>query len=154
MFVFVTFDVVYLKSVRLKHSDCSSHFRDVNYRGLNLNFLRLAQLLTDVDVESNPGPTQNGCKSPRGREIKKIKVFKGTPKTFDLSKSSNVNVARSPKVQNVFLNTIQPLSLNNIKPWSVTCPSTLESLQKVKFEVNNDMNSKVSLCHGGITEIK
>ena len=45
IFVFVTFDVVYLKSVRLKHSDCLSLFLDVNYRGLNLNFLRLAQLM-------------------------------------------------------------------------------------------------------------
>ena len=29
----------------------------------------------------------------------------------------------------------------------------MESLQKVKFEVNNDINSKVSLCHGDITKI-
>ena len=105
IFVFVTFEVVYLKSVRLKHSDCSSHFLDVTYRGLNLNFLRLAQLLTDGDLESNPGPTQNNCESPSGPP-KKLKVFKGTPKTFDLSNSSNINVARSPKLQNVFLNTI------------------------------------------------
>ena len=62
IFVFVTFDIVYLKPVRPKHSDSSSHFLDVN-----LNFRRLAQLLIDGDVESNPGPTQNGCKSPRGR---------------------------------------------------------------------------------------
>ena len=151
IFVFVTFDVVYLNSVRLKHSDCSSHFLDINYRGLSLNFLRLAQLLIGGDVESNPGPTQNDCKSLHGRP-EKIKVFKGTPKTFEFSKSSNVYVARSPKVQNVFLNTIQPLSLYNIKSWSVTCPSTLESLQKVKFEVNDDINSKVSLCHGDITK--
>ena len=62
IFVFVTFDIVYLKSVRPKHSDSSSHFLDVN-----LNFRRLAQLLIDGNVESNPGPTQNDCKSPRGR---------------------------------------------------------------------------------------
>ena len=48
---------------------------------------------------------------------------------------------------------MQTLSLNNIEPWSAACPSTLESLQKVKFEVNNDINSKVSLCHGDITKI-
>ena len=141
-----------MKLIRFKHSDCSSHFLDVNYKGLNLNFLRLAQLLIDSDAESNRGPTQNDCKSPHGRP-KKIKVFKGTPKTFDLSKSSNVNVARSPKIQNVFLNTIEPLSLNNIKSLSVTCKSTLESLQKVKFGVNDDINSKVSLCHGDISKI-
>ena len=40
IFVFITFDIVYLKSVRLKHDDCSSHFLNVNYRVPNLNFLR------------------------------------------------------------------------------------------------------------------
>ena len=79
IFVFVTFDVVCLKSVGLKHCDCLSHFLGLNYTGLNLNFLRLAQLLIDGDIESNPGPTQNDCRSPRGRP-KKIKVFKGIPK--------------------------------------------------------------------------
>ena len=52
-----------------------------------------------------------------------------------------------------FFNTIQPVSLDIIKPWSVTCPGTLESLQKLEFEVNNDINSKVSLCQGGITKL-
>ena len=70
IFVFVTCDFVCLKSVRLKHRDCLSHFVDLNYRGLNLNFLRLAQLLIDGNVESNPGPTQNDCKSPHGRKKK------------------------------------------------------------------------------------
>ena len=85
---------------------------------------------------------------------KKTKVFKGIPKKFDLSKNNNVNAASSPKVQNVFFfNTIQPLGLKNIQQWSVTCPSTLESLQIVKFEVINDINYKVSLCQGDITEI-
>ena len=41
----------------------------------------------------------------------------------------------------------------NIKPWSLTCRSTLESLQKVKFEVVNDINSKVSLFQGDIMKI-
>ena len=40
-----------------------------------------------------------------------------------------------------------------IKPWSVICPSTLESLQKLEFEVNNDVNVKVSLCQGDITKL-
>ena len=52
IFVLVTFDVLYLKSVRLEH------FLELNYRGLNLNFLKLVQLLIDDDIESNPGPTQ------------------------------------------------------------------------------------------------
>ena len=66
IFVFVTFDAVYLKLVRFKHSDCSSHFLQVNYRGLNLIFLRLAELLIDDDIESNSGPTQNDYKSRHG----------------------------------------------------------------------------------------
>ena len=52
-----------------------------------------------------------------------------------------------------FFNIIQPLSLHNFKPLSVICPSNLESLQKVKFEIINDINSKVFLCQGDITEI-
>ena len=64
IFVLVTFDVLCLKSVRLKHIDCFSHFLELNHRGVNLNFLKLAQVLINGDVESNPGPTQNDCKSP------------------------------------------------------------------------------------------
>ena len=52
-----------------------SHFLDLNYRGINLNFLRLAQLLIDGDVESNPRLIQNDYKCPRACP-KKIKVFK------------------------------------------------------------------------------
>ena len=43
--------------------------------------------------------------------------------------------------------------LRHIKPWSVTCPSTLESLQKLEFEVNIYINLKVSLCQGDITKL-
>ena len=32
-------------------------------------------------------------------------------------------------------------------------PRTVESLQKMKFDVNNDINSKVSFCQRDITEI-
>ena len=77
IFLLATFDVLYLKSVRLKHIDCFSHFLELNYRGLNLNFLKLLQLLIDGDIESNPGPTQNDCKSLRVCP-KKIRVFKRT----------------------------------------------------------------------------
>ena len=79
------------------HIDCFSHFLELNYRGLNLNFLKLAQPLIDGDVESNPGPTQNDCKSPHGCP-KKIRVFKGTTKKFDLSENINVNIASYSKV--------------------------------------------------------
>ena len=45
------------------------------------------------------------------------------------------------------------VSLDIIKPWSVTCPSTVESLQKLEFQVNNDINSKASLCQGDVTKL-
>ena len=64
----------------------------------HLNFLKLKQLLIDVDIKSNPGPTQNDCKSLVGRP-EKIKVFKGTAKNCDLTENK-VNVASDPKVQN------------------------------------------------------
>ena len=65
---------------------------------------------------------------------KKIKVFKGAAKKSDLSEN-NVD----PKIQNYFFSTVEPVSLGIIKPWPLTCPSTLESLQKLEFEVNNDI---------------
>ena len=102
-------------------------------------------------MESNPGSTQNDCKSPVGL-LGKIKVFKGTAKKCDLSEN-NVNVASDPKVQSCFLSAIQPVSLDIIKPWLVTCPCTLEPLQKLEFEVNNVINTKVSPCQGDITKL-
>ena len=47
----------------------------MNYRGLNLSFLKLAQILTEGDINSNPGLIQNDFRSPRGQS-KRIKVFK------------------------------------------------------------------------------
>ena len=126
LFLLVIIDVVYVNSVRFKHIDSSCQFLEINHRGCNLNFLKLKQLLTDGDAVSNPGPTQNDCKSPVGHP-KKIKAFKGTAKKCDLSEN-NVNVANVPTVQNCFFNTIQPVSLDIIKPWSVTCLNILESL--------------------------
>ena len=109
-------------------------FFELNYQWLNLNFLGLTQLLIDVDTESNPGSRQNYCKLPLGQPNK-------------------IKVASYPKVQNVFFNTMQPLSLNNMRPWSVTSSRIVESLRKMKFEVNSDINSKVSLCQGDIAKI-
>ena len=79
-------------------------------------------------------------------------MFKGVSKKCDLSEN-NVSVASDPNAQNSFFNTIQLVSLDLIKLWSVTCPSTLESLQEMEFEVNNDINWKVSLCQGDITKL-
>ena len=98
LFMLVTTDIVYVNTVRFKHIDSSCHFLELNYRGYNLNFLRLEQLLIDGDIESNPGSTQNDCKSPVAHP-EKIKMFKGTPKKCDHSEN-NVNVASGPKVQN------------------------------------------------------
>ena len=108
-FLLVTTDVVYVNLVRFKHIDSSCHFLESNYRGYNLNFLKLKQLLIDGDIESNPGPTQNDCKSPVGCP-KKIKVCKGRSKKCDFSEN-NVNVGSGPIVQNCFFSiqsTSQP----------------------------------------------
>ena len=86
---------------------------ELNCRGYNLNFLKLKQLLVDGDIESNPGPLQNDCKSPIGCP-KKIKALKQTAKKCNLSEN-NVNVASGPKVQNCFFNKIQPVHLDIIK---------------------------------------
>ena len=140
----VTTDVVYVNTVRFKYIDSSCHFLELSCRGYNHNFLELKQLVIDGDIGSNPGPTQNDCKSSVGHP-KKIKLFKGSAKKCD--------DASDPKIQNCFFNTIQPVSLDIIKPWSVSCPSTLESLQRLEFEVNNDINVKVSFCQGDITKL-
>ena len=55
------------------------------------------------------------------------------------------------KKENVFVNTIYHGSLNIFIPCLVTCPDTLQSLQKIEFESTNDINSKV--FQGDITEI-
>ena len=98
LFLLLTIDFVYVNTVRFKYNNSSCHFLELNYGGYNLNFLKLKQLLIDGDIKSNPGPTQNDCKSLVGRP-KKIKVFKGTAKNCDLAENK-VNVASDPKVQN------------------------------------------------------
>ena len=57
-------------------------------------------------------------------------MFKGTAEKCDVTEYK-VNVASDPKVENCFFNTIQPVSLDIIKPWSVTCPSTLRVIAKI-----------------------
>ena len=86
--------------MRFKHIESSYHFQELNFRGYNLNFPEL-KLPTDGDIKSDPGPSQNGCKSRVGCP-KKIKGCKGTANKCDLSEN-NVNVAIGPKVQNCFL---------------------------------------------------
>ena len=52
LFMLVTIDVGYVNAVRFKDIDSSCHFLELNYRGYNLNFLKLKQLPIDGDVES------------------------------------------------------------------------------------------------------
>ena len=73
-----------------KSVGCLCYLLLSNYEGLNLNLIKKRQLLLDGEVESNPGPSQNYCRSPFGRP-KKIKVFRGTPKKID-PVSNNVKV--------------------------------------------------------------
>ena len=86
LFILVTIDVVYVNSMRFKHIYSLCHFLGLNYKRLNLNFLILKQLLIDGDIESNPGPTQNVCKSPVGR-TKKITCLKEQQKSMILVKT-------------------------------------------------------------------
>ena len=67
LFLLVTIDVFYINLVRFKHIDSSCHFLELNCRGYYLNFLKLKQLLEQLDeyIESNPGPSQNDCKYPK-----------------------------------------------------------------------------------------
>ena len=133
LFLLVTINIVYINSVRFKHIDSPWNLLELYCRGYNLCFLKLKQLI-DVDIEPNPGPSQNEYKSPVGCP-KKMKAFKGTVKKLILVKTMLILLVVQ-RCKTVLFNTIQPASLDIMNPWSVTFPSTLESLQKFKFEVN------------------
>ena len=79
-------DVSYINLVRFKYTDSSCHFLELNYRGYNLNFLKVKQLLIDADIESNPGPTQNHCKSAVDAQTK-LKCLKEQQKSVILVKT-------------------------------------------------------------------
>ena len=79
-------------------------------------------------TQSNPGPTQNDFKSPVWHP-KRTKVIKGAAKKCDLTKN-NINVVSDPKAQSSFFNTIQPASLDIIKPWSQLLALALWSCSK------------------------
>ena len=55
-------------------------FFDLNYRKFNIIFSRLTKLLIDVNMESNPRPSQNDCKSPGGRPKKHKNIWRTTIK--------------------------------------------------------------------------
>ena len=89
-------------------------------------------------------PTKENLKYLMEHQINVILVF---------SEKITFNVVRGPKVQNIFFNAVQPVRLNIIKPWSVTCPDTIESLQKMQFGVNYAIKSKMSIYQGDIAKI-
>ena len=75
------------------------------------------------------------------------KVFKGKPKKCDIVKTLMLMLLVIQRY--IFFQ----YNLDIINPCSGTCPSTMKSLQKVDYEVNNDINSKVSLCQGDIIKL-
>lgn len=83
--------------MRFKYIDCSYHFLEIYYRRLNLNILKLAQLLIDGNIDSGSGPTQNDCKSPRERPKN---VFKEALKKCDLSGKIYFILHSDPNIQN------------------------------------------------------
>ena len=97
----------------------------------NLSFLKLNQLIVDGDVETNPGPVTNRVNNTPIKGRPKKTGFRGTPKKLKFEKV---------------------VSLDNIAPWSVSCPST-NLFSNHAFEVNPEINAKVSLWKGDITKI-
>ena len=65
----------YVNSMRFKLINSSCRFLELNYKGLNRNFLRLKRLLIDGYIESNLGPPENDFKSWVGCP-KKLKCLK------------------------------------------------------------------------------
>ena len=112
IFVLVTFDVLYLKSVRLEH------FLELNYQGLNLNFLKLVQLLIDDDIESNPGPTQMIVNLHVDVQKKKD-YFKEQQKRLVLVRTLMLILLVNQTYKIYFSIQYNLLYLNNIKPWSI-----------------------------------
>ena len=84
--ILVTIDVVYVNSLRFKHTDSLCHFLEINYRGLNLNFLRLKKLFIDGDIELNLVPTQNNLNPQLGFQ-RKINFLKEHQKSVILVKT-------------------------------------------------------------------
>ena len=66
LFILVKIGVVYVNSASFKHVHYFGDFLELNYNSLNLNFLKLKQLLIDGSIVSNRGPTKNDSESPVG----------------------------------------------------------------------------------------
>ena len=97
------------------------------------SFLKRFKLLIDGDIESNPGPVTNYVNTPvKGRPRKSGSGFRGTPKKVKCEKNAN---------------------LENISKWSVSCPAE-NLMSNLAFEVNPQINAKISLWKGDITKIE
>ena len=110
----------------------------------NVSFLKLAQLLIDGDVESNPGPVTNIVETPKGkgRPKKSSKGFKGKPKKLDFT---------SAVTDNRFMKHQETIQIQDIKPWDQICKSLTSS---AKFEYMPELNRKVSYIQGDIVKLK
>ena len=137
LFILVTIDAVYVNSVSFKHIDSSSHFLELNCIECSILIIS-KQLFIDGDIETNLGPAQNNCRYQLG-----IKYSKKHQKNVILVKTLLLLLL---VIQTYFFfNIIQPVSLDIIHPWSITCSGIVESLQKMKSEVNNDISSNISV---------
>lgn len=76
---------------------------------------------------------------------RKTSVIKEAPKRVVLTENNDHVAPSDLKLQNFLFIAVQPVSFNIIKPWSITCPSTVEPLQKFDCGVNTDLSCKVSL---------
>ena len=103
----------------------------------NLAFLKLAQLLVDGDVESDPGPVTKGR---GGRKAKKI---------YNFSKKAKV----TPVVDNKFLKQSQMIHLQDIKPWTQMYPVTANNTIS-RFQSMPVLNDKISFIQGDITKME
>ena len=104
----------------------------------HMNHLKLAQLLIDGDVESNPGPVTKN--SGKGRP-KKSKNFNFKPKKLNFS----------PVVDNRFINESELIHLNDIQPWSNIYKGSVKSTQ---YDFIPALNKKVSLIQADIINLK
>ena len=72
----------------------------------DVSFLNVSQLLVDGDVESNPGPTDNVDKTPKGKgrrkgTPKKNKGLKGTPNKLRKVDGQNIGSVDSINTRNI-----------------------------------------------------
>ena len=143
LFACISFWLYVSCTIFMNKSIINSHFK--NYIGQKnktqnnlelylLNHLKLAQLLIDGDVESNPGPVTNNVETPKSKGGRPKKGIKGCCKPKKLDFTSIVdnnklpkqsNEVTSPATQSINLNTV--ISTNNI-PVTENIPVPLKNI--------------------------